>query len=530
MRSPTSCSSTATPIHSVPARSKPSASSPANPHATSTPKIKVYARVEARDLEPGHPRRRGDREARRRHPHQDPHLGRPPPSRHPTRAQHGPPRRGRLPRPTTVDARPHHPARRPLHLPPLPGRRQVLRPRPLDPLRPGRTTRPNPSPTTSPPSADDTTAPKPAAAGDTSARPTATTPGTAPMTPRTSSHLTAHVGSEERACGRCDPMVQTLGHVRPRGRSCSVGTSHGAPASHAVGGRDGRRPRRPRSGGWDRAAVGFTERVRGGLGLAPDPFVPSAAEGEVRLERVRSQAMGDINLFTAVPAGHGDGAGLPVVVVLHGASASAAELRGFGLARFVSAAVAAGAPPFVLAGTDDGPAGWLPTDGVDPQLMLREELPRWLGERGYAADRRALWGWSRGGYGALRFVVGRPTTVSAVALSVPLSTRATRSCPTSTRWATCPGGCGVVSRTPSATGPSRLPTPRRCLRTRGSPAKAATPAPTGTNTPSTCSGGWHNSSEAPVTAARSRIGGSQRARTVSHHRRHPTSVMAWASP
>ena len=47
------------------------------------------------------PRRRRDREARRRHPHQDPHLGRPPPGRHPTRPQHGPPRRRRLPRPTS---------------------------------------------------------------------------------------------------------------------------------------------------------------------------------------------------------------------------------------------------------------------------------------------------------------------------------------------------------------------------------------------------------------------------------------------
>ena len=66
------------------------------------------------------PRRRRDREARRRHPHQDPHLGRPPPSRHPTRPQHGPPRRRRLPRPTRLDARPRPSPRRPLHLPQMP--------------------------------------------------------------------------------------------------------------------------------------------------------------------------------------------------------------------------------------------------------------------------------------------------------------------------------------------------------------------------------------------------------------------------
>lgn len=171
--------------------------------------------------------------------------------------------------------------------------------------------------------------------------------------------------------------------------------------------------------GWLLTPPSVVDRVRTRLGVAPDPFVPDAPEGEVRLERVTSQAMGEVDLFTAVPAGHGDGAGLPVVVVLHGSSASAAQLRGFGLGRFVTAAVEAGAPPFVLAGTDDGPAGWVPTGDVDPQRMLREELPRWLADRGYDADRRALWGWSRGGYGALRFTVDQPGWASALALFSP---------------------------------------------------------------------------------------------------------------
>lgn len=171
--------------------------------------------------------------------------------------------------------------------------------------------------------------------------------------------------------------------------------------------------------GWLLAPPSVVDRVRTRLGVAPDPFVPDAPEGEVKLERVDSQAMGGIDLFTAVPAGHGDGTGLPVVVVLHGASASAARLRGFGLGRFVTAAVEAGAPPFVLAGTDDGPTGWVPDGAVDPQRMLREELPRWLADRGYDATRRALWGWSRGGYGALRFVAEKPGWARALALFSP---------------------------------------------------------------------------------------------------------------
>jgi predicted esterase len=171
--------------------------------------------------------------------------------------------------------------------------------------------------------------------------------------------------------------------------------------------------------GWQLTPPAVTERVRGVLGIEPEAFVPDAPEGDVQLRRMTSEAMGELDLFTAVPAGHGDGAGLPVVVVLHGSSAAAAQLRGFGLGRFVTAAVEAGAPPFVLAGTDDGPAGWVRSGDVDPQRMLREELPRWLAERGFASERRALWGWSRGAYGALRFAVEEPGWARAVALFSP---------------------------------------------------------------------------------------------------------------
>ncbi len=152
----------------------------------------------------------------------------------------------------------------------------------------------------------------------------------------------------------------------------------------------------------------------------PDWYVPDAPEGAMRLESVASAAMGGkVDLFTAVPAGHGDGAGLPVVVVLHGASASASRFLDFGFGNFVTAAVEAGAPPFVLAGTDDGPLGWLPAGDVDPQRMLREELPGWLSDRGFDADRRAVWAWSRGGYGALRLALVDPGYARAWAFFSP---------------------------------------------------------------------------------------------------------------
>ena len=63
----------------------------------------------------------------------------------------------------------------------------------------------------------------------------------------------------------------------------------------------------------------------------PDRFVPDAPEGRVRVERVRSLD-GDLDLFTAVPDGLGDGAGLPVVVVLHGSRAAASRSRASGSA------------------------------------------------------------------------------------------------------------------------------------------------------------------------------------------------------
>lgn len=162
------------------------------------------------------------------------------------------------------------------------------------------------------------------------------------------------------------------------------------------------------------------DRYKARLGLLPEPYVPDAPEGRVRLERMRSDAMGgELDLFTAVPAGHGDGAGLPVVVVMHGSSASAADFRGLGFGRFQTRAVQQGAPPFVLAGTDDGPNGWVPDGSTDPRRLLTEELPGWLGDRGFDAGRRALWGWSRGGYGALSLVEAEPGWARAAALFSP---------------------------------------------------------------------------------------------------------------
>jgi enterochelin esterase-like enzyme len=169
------------------------------------------------------------------------------------------------------------------------------------------------------------------------------------------------------------------------------------------------------------AAPLVPDRVLRSVGLGPEPYVPDAPEGQIRLETVWSQARGrDVQLFSAVPAGYGEGAGLPVVVILHGASATPADYQDFGLGKFLTASVEAGSPPFVLAGADGGVLKWEPQpDGDDPQRMVLEEMPDWLAARGFAWTRRAVWGWSMGGYGALRLAQVQPGWAKATAAFSP---------------------------------------------------------------------------------------------------------------
>lgn len=151
-------------------------------------------------------------------------------------------------------------------------------------------------------------------------------------------------------------------------------------------------------------------------------FIPDAPQGQVRLETVYSHARGqDVSLFTAVPAGHGDGAGLPVCLVLHGASARPPDYEGFGLGRFLTAAVRRGAPPFVLAGADGGLLWWEPgrAPDDDPRKMVTDEMPVWLERRGFDVNHPMAWGWSMGGYGVLGLAESKPGWLRSVAAFSP---------------------------------------------------------------------------------------------------------------
>ncbi len=136
---------------------------------------------------------------------------------------------------------------------------------------------------------------------------------------------------------------------------------------------------------------------KGAAGVIPD--VPQQVQLDQRASAARSQTVG---FYTAVPDGHGDGRGLPVCLVLHGATATTADYEAFGLGRFLTAAVRAGSPPFVLAGADGGRSFWAGNGASDdPQAMLHDEVPTWCDELGFDTSRMAAYGWSMGGHGAL---------------------------------------------------------------------------------------------------------------------------------
>lgn len=151
----------------------------------------------------------------------------------------------------------------------------------------------------------------------------------------------------------------------------------------------------------------------------PGPAGPGVPAGDQRLIRIASGARGrEVDLWTAVPEGYGDGRGLPVCLVLPGAPVAPRDLGPLGLGRFLTAAVRRGTPPFVLAAAT-GNRLWRPTGGDDPRRMLREEVPTWCARRGFDSSRLAAWGWSTGGAGALLLAEAYPGWLHAVAAFSP---------------------------------------------------------------------------------------------------------------
>ncbi|MFI5493915.1 alpha/beta hydrolase [Actinoplanes sp. NPDC051859] len=171
------------------------------------------------------------------------------------------------------------------------------------------------------------------------------------------------------------------------------------------------------------AAVASIAVAAGGYArsrYAAEPVIPDVPVGDERLEQRESRARGrTVDFYTAVPAGYGDGRGLPVCLVLHGASKTATDFPALGFARFATDSVRRGNPPFVFAGATGGRLAWRPAGADDPQRMVHEELPAWCAERGFDSSRLAVCGWSMGGYGSLLLAQTFPGFVRAVAAFSP---------------------------------------------------------------------------------------------------------------
>jgi S-formylglutathione hydrolase FrmB len=107
--------------------------------------------------------------------------------------------------------------------------------------------------------------------------------------------------------------------------------------------------------------------------------------------------------------------GGPAVICLPGRGSTATTIiEGYRLHDRVAAAAG---PAFALVAVDGGESYWhRRADGEDRLSMLLAELiPQIRSQRGLVA--RGLWGWSMGGYGALRAAIERPREFRAVATS-----------------------------------------------------------------------------------------------------------------
>lgn len=130
----------------------------------------------------------------------------------------------------------------------------------------------------------------------------------------------------------------------------------------------------------------------------------------------------DVGWTIVYPRGHRPGARLPVVITLHGRSAThATAFATLHLDAVLDRVVAAGVRPFALASVDGGDHGYWHrrSDGTDSGAMVVDELVPLLRRHDLDAGRLALHGWSMGGYGALLLAGRDRLSVRAVAAASP---------------------------------------------------------------------------------------------------------------
>lgn len=154
--------------------------------------------------------------------------------------------------------------------------------------------------------------------------------------------------------------------------------------------------------------------------------IPPASAAQLRFGSFPSSVLGEpVGFALAVPPGHTFGSALPVTVLLPGRGGSAAgNLRGTYMPDFVAQGIGdRGVAPFGLASIDGGSSYWHPrTSGEDRMSMLMTEFMPMI-ERQYglgaAGARRAIMGWSMGGYGAILVAERYPEVFCAVSAASP---------------------------------------------------------------------------------------------------------------
>ncbi|MFT3661086.1 MAG: alpha/beta hydrolase-fold protein [Gordonia sp. (in: high G+C Gram-positive bacteria)] len=169
------------------------------------------------------------------------------------------------------------------------------------------------------------------------------------------------------------------------------------------------------------------EDLLGGDELPTQTQAPPAPGGPVPVTGTFvSQAMAGRPVRWAAVRPTGVTGTLPVVVVAHALNTDESTIFGqrMNMQRVLQDYVDAGGPPFALASADVGRNYYhLRTDGADGAAMIINEFLPMLGadhRLDLRVDRYGLFGWSMGGYGALRIgsLVGAPK-IAAIAVSSP---------------------------------------------------------------------------------------------------------------